>query len=251
MSGGNTHIDTYGGAGGIYLNWYGGTAGTHIGNGAAGLGDLYARNLNVTNNICFSGNCYNEAQVVGGTAIDTGSFLHPSASWVTLNNNYIPKSGNFPGDKNGVVNSNLYDDGNKVTIGKLNNTTVDINGNVGSTALTVNGGVAVTENVTANGFIYRSDRRLKDDITPLSGSLGKILKLNGYSYTWKSTGKADIGVIAQEVETVYPELVHTNSEGMKSVEYANLIAPLIEAIKTQQTEIQALQDEVATLKASK
>ena len=138
-----------------------------------------------------------------------------------------------------------------MTIGKLGPTTLTIRGNVGSTALTVNGGATVTENVTANGFVYNSDRRLKDDITPLEGSLDKILKLSGYSYNWKSTGKADIGVIAQEVETVYPELVHTDSEGMKSVEYANLIAPLIEAVKTQQSEIKALQDEVKALKASK
>jgi hypothetical protein len=103
-------------------------------------------------------------------------------------------------------------------------------------------------NVTANGFLYSSDRNLKKDITPLEGSLEKIMKLNGYSYNWKSTGKADMGVIAQEVETVYPDLVHTNTEGVKSVEYANLIAPLIEAVKTQQKEIESLKAEVASLK---
>jgi hypothetical protein len=55
-------------------------------------------------------------------------------------------------------------------------------------------------------------------------------------------------VIAQEVEWVYPDLVHTDAKWVKSVEYANLVAPLIEAIKEQQKEIDALKSEVANLK---
>lgn len=58
-------------------------------------------------------------------------------------------------------------------------------------------------------------------------------------------------MIAQEVEAVYPELVHTNSAGYKSVEYGNLIAPLIEAVKSQQKEIKALRAEIETLKNTK
>lgn len=77
------------------------------------------------------------------------------------------------------------------------------------------------------------------------------MKISGYSYKWKSTDTKDMGVIAQEVEAVYPEIVHTNSEGIKSVEYANLIAPLIEAVKSQEKEIQLLKNEVASLKALK
>ena len=114
--------------------------------------------------------------------------------------------------------------------------------------LDVVGNVRVSGTIEATGFLYSSDRNLKKDITPLEGSLEKILKLNGYTYNWKSTGKADMGVIAQEVETVYPDLVHTNAEGVKSVEYANLIAPLIEAVKAQQKEIESLKAEVASLK---
>lgn len=105
----------------------------------------------------------------------------------------------------------------------------------------------VVGNVLATGFLYSSDKNLKQDITPLSDSLSKILSLNGYAYNWKSTGQKDIGVIAQEVEEVYPELVHTDASGIKSVEYANLIAPLIEAIKEQQKEIDALKSQVVTL----
>ena len=102
--------------------------------------------------------------------------------------------------------------------------------------------------VTATAFNYSSDKRLKKDITPLNDSLSKILSLNGYSYNWKSDNRKDIGVIAQEVETVFPELVHTNENGIKSVEYGNLVAPLIESIKAQQSQIDDLKAEILELK---
>ena len=85
--------------------------------------------------------------------------------------------------------------------------------------------------IKANSFVYVSDKRLKDNIVAISDPLEKVRNLNGYTFTWKKDGKADIGVIAQEVETVFPQLVHTDPDGMKSVEYGNLIAPVIEAIK--------------------
>jgi hypothetical protein len=56
-------------------------------------------------------------------------------------------------------------------------------------------------------------------------------------------------VIAQEVEQVFPELVHTDTDGTKSVEYGNMIAPLIEAIKEQQKEIDELRDTVKKLES--
>jgi len=103
--------------------------------------------------------------------------------------------------------------------------------------------------VGSNAFFYMSDARLKTDIMTASDSLSKILKLRGVSFDWKSTGKSDVGLIAQEVEQVYPELVHTGVDGIKAVEYGHLVGPLVEAIKAQQVQIDALKAEVAALKA--
>ncbi len=98
----------------------------------------------------------------------------------------------------------------------------------------------VNGNVQADSFLYNSDRRLKSDITKLDNSLDKIMRLNGYSYVWKTTNKADIWVIAQEVELIFPDLVHTDkSSGMKSVGYGNLVAPIIEAIKELTTQFES------------
>ncbi len=116
-----------------------------------------------------------------------------------------------------------------------------------------------TAAITATQFLYSSDRRLKQNIVPLSNSLDKILSLSGYSFDWIKDGKHDIGVIAQEVEKVFPELVHewddTNGKKFKSVQYGNLIAPVIEAIKelainlkNNTTEINILKSENEALK---
>ena len=86
----------------------------------------------------------------------------------------------------------------------------------------------------AGTLTQSSDERLKKDITPIGDSLGKILKLNGVTYSWKDASRSEarqIGVIAQDVEKVFPEAVATNDKGMRSVAYGNLVAPLIEAVK--------------------
>ncbi|MHA6672053.1 tail fiber domain-containing protein [Enterobacter mori] len=89
-----------------------------------------------------------------------------------------------------------------------------------------------------------SDENLKEDIRPLKGSLDKILQLEGVSYTWKESKSEDVGLIAQNVETVYPELVKTE-DGKKQVDYQKLVAPLIEALREQQNEIKTLKADVA------
>ncbi len=122
------------------------------------------------------------------------------------------------------------------------------NGNVGirtnnpSTELTING------DVTANAYFYSSDKRLKKNILSITDPLQKILALNGYLFTWKANNKKDMGVIAQEVEKIFPEIVNTDGEWYKSVEYGNLVAPLIEAIKALNTKVETQAKEIAILK---
>jgi len=61
------------------------------------------------------------------------------------------------------------------------------------------------------------------------------MKLDGISFDWKESGEKSIGLIAQDVEKVFPEIVNTEEgTGLKSIEYGKLVAPLIEAVKEQQ-----------------
>ncbi|WP_373998196.1 tail fiber domain-containing protein [Bdellovibrio bacteriovorus] len=85
----------------------------------------------------------------------------------------------------------------------------------------------------AGTLTQASDLRLKTNVAPLENSLDKILSLQGVSYDWKDPqGRGhQIGLIAQDVEKVFPEAVETNKEGWKAVAYQNLVAPLINAIK--------------------
>ncbi|MGM0579884.1 MAG: tail fiber domain-containing protein [Bacteroidota bacterium] len=107
-----------------------------------------------------------------------------------------------------------------------------------------------TGNVSAVEFLTTSDKRYKKNITTLDNALGNTLKLRGTSYFWKDENKPQkrqIGVVAQEVEEIYPEFVHTNDEGFKSVNYAQMTAVLIEAIKELNVKVENLEKENETL----
>ena len=83
-------------------------------------------------------------------------------------------------------------------------------------------------------FKEYSDERLKENVETIENSLELITKLRGVQFEWIDQSKGEgehFGVIAQEVEQVFPEVVHTDSEGFKSVEYSKLVVPLIEAVK--------------------
>jgi hypothetical protein len=94
-------------------------------------------------------------------------------------------------------------------------------------------------------LIMASDERLKKNIQPINSALEKVMLLNGVSYKWKSeeggsrgfASDREIGLLAQNVETVLPELVHTDGQGYKAVAYDKMVAVVIEAMKEQQKEM--------------
>lgn len=95
-----------------------------------------------------------------------------------------------------------------------------------------------TGNATLAGTLTQSsDVRLKKDIQPIVSALDAISRIQGVTYYWKDKEKdqkKQIGLIAQDVEKVIPEVVNTDNKGFKSVAYQNLVAPIIEAIKELQ-----------------
>ena len=115
--------------------------------------------------------------------------------------------------------------------------------------------------MSTTGVYANSDSRLKKNVETIDGALDKVLKLRGVTYYWKNReemaaakgvsadsirygydDKKHIGVIAQEMEEVFPELVGTDPDGFKSVSYSNLTPILIEAVK----ELKAEKDELET-----
>jgi hypothetical protein len=105
------------------------------------------------------------------------------------------------------------------------------------------GGATFAGRITAPSLALVSDERFKTNIHPLDNPLAQVLALRGVSYEWKDKVRGEgrqIGFIAQEIEKVLPELVITNADGYKSVQYQNLVPVLVEAIKQQQAQIEQL-----------
>jgi hypothetical protein len=94
--------------------------------------------------------------------------------------------------------------------------------------------------LTAIDFNTTSDRNLKLNIKPIQSPLSKLLKLNGVTFNWKDTNQPSIGVIAQEVEKIFPELVSDDTEH-KTVKYNGLIGVLIEAVKELSAKVEKLE----------
>jgi hypothetical protein len=105
-------------------------------------------------------------------------------------------------------------------------------------------------NFTATGEITAfSDATLKNNIELIADPLTKILSVRGVTFTRndQNDDRVHMGVIAQEVEEYFPEVVHTNNEGIKSVNYGAMAGVFIEAFKEQQTQIDELKAMVQKL----
>ncbi len=102
----------------------------------------------------------------------------------------------------------------------------------------------------AGNLILTSDARLKKDIEPVTGSMSKLQRINGYQYHWKNPGKdstLQTGLLAQELEQTFPELVYTDAEGHKGVNYIGLIPHLLEAIKALNSKNESLENQIREL----
>lgn len=110
--------------------------------------------------------------------------------------------------------------------------------------LSVEGSIAATGNITSPFFYSESDITLKEGVSPIQDALKKVTELIGVDFIWKTTKQKSIGVIAQNVEQVIPEIVGKSSAGLKTVQYDSIIPLLIEAIKDQQKQIEELRSKI-------
>jgi len=120
-----------------------------------------------------------------------------------------------------------------------------------SVALHVTGEGYFTSNITA---YYSSDISLKDNIRPIESAIFKVQQIRGVEFDWneKSTELQqekghDVGLIAQEVEKVLPEIVQIREDGIKAIQYEKVVPLLVEAIKEQQVTIENLTKRIELL----
>ena len=190
-------------------------------------------------------------------AVTNGQWCRGTGSAITCDQ-AAPSGDNL--GAGGTTSGNVYATGQNIgrdggdRLSFINNARIefDVNGieemRLTPSALDLNGNdLTDISTVQATAYFHLSDERLKDNIETISG-LDLISQLRGVTYDWKETGLPAAGVIAQEVEKVIPSAVSTNEEtGLKSVEYDQLIAPLIEAVKELKAENQSLRARVDAL----
>jgi hypothetical protein len=141
-----------------------------------------------------------------------------------------------------------YTTGEKMRITSGGKVLIGTTGDVGDYKLQVNGSILAIDSIYSNGDVIAyasSDIRLKDNILPIKNALEKVKKIGGYTFDWNNKQTTyeghDVGVIAQEIEAVLPEVVTTRDNGYKAVKYEKLTALLIESIKEQQVQIERLE----------
>ena len=176
--------------------------------------------------------------------------------------------GNFAGDAllTGYNNTYLGNSTDASTTSAINQTMIGYDtsgqadnsvtlGNSDVTAIYMaedSGATIYAGNATFGGDVtISSDIRLKSNIVSLGSTLSKLLLIDGKSYTMNSDGKDKIGVLAQEVQEVFPELVGEDTEGMLTVNYQGLVPVLINALKEQEDKISRLENLVEQLISEK
>ena len=132
--------------------------------------------------------------------------------------------------------------GDKLMIGADSNPAVSLH---------VTGEGYFTSNITA---YYSSDITLKDNVRPIESAIFKVKQIRGVTFDWneKSTELQqekghDVGLIAQEVEKVLPEVVQIREDGIKAIQYEKVVPLLVEAIKEQQVTIENLTKRIELL----
>jgi len=118
----------------------------------------------------------------------------------------------------------------------------------------VDGPVAANGNITAEGDVIAyssSDERLKDNITPISGCLDKVLSLDAIEFDWNDKQETytghDIGLIAQQVQKIAPEIVTERSDGYLAMKYEKMVPLLVGAIQEQDVLLDDLESRVNEL----
>lgn len=193
---------------------------------------------NVTGNV--TGNVSGNAGTVTNGVYTTGNQTIAGTKTFSADVNIIGSvyrtpdagSGYLTYGNNGATNSGLYYDqtNNEISIWTTSSKrfSVDSSGNANSTG-----------NFTAAGDVTAySDERLKSDIQTITNALELVKQLRGTAYI--KDGKASLGVVAQEVQKVIPQVVHEGSDGYLSVAYGNIVGVLIEAVKELNAKVEEM-----------
>ena len=236
-----------------YLNdftYNGSSATSIIVNAATGAtGDtLVARDSNGD----FSAGTITAQKFVGplANALSNGSFVNSftyngtSAATISINATNVntqstvvarDTNGNFSA---GTITASLNGNASTATTATTATTADTLSG---SASINTTGNITAS-NINATTVTTTSDIRLKSDIRNLENSLDKVCQLRGVQYRLNDSENINIGMIAQEVESIIPEVVTEDKDGFKGLQYQNIVSLLVESIKELKKEIEILKN---------
>jgi hypothetical protein len=202
-----------------------------IGYGSSG-GNLGIGTTNPTSRLWVNGNSYFSGIITAGNidALDI-KVRNINASGITTVTNGPVLIGS--GTSTGTLNQRLQVTGGAYVSGALGIGTTNP-----TSRLQVQGDVFVSGIITSTDYNSASDINLKKNIKPFENALDKVIQINGVTFEWKKTNSQSAGIIAQDVEKVFPELVRDGD--FKTVNYNGLIGVLVESIKELKQEIEDL-----------
>jgi len=222
--------------------------------------------VSTSNGVIFEGNVAdaNELTLLAGTVSADRTVTLPDATGTVALTSDIPTNNNQLTNGAGYIDSfdittqtdskYLRSNANDTATGiiSITNSTASTNKTTG--ALKVTGGVGISGALNVGGDVVAyasSDERLKDNIELISNPIEKVQSLKGVTWNWNDNADElqqslpNVGVIAQDVEKVLPQLVTDRDNGFKGVDYAKLTGLLIEAIKDQQKQIDELKSKLS------
>jgi len=222
--------------------------------------------VSTSNGVIFEGNVAdaNEVTLLAGTVTADRTITLPDATGTVALTSDIPTNNNELTNGAGYITSfdittqtdpkYLRSNANDTATGiiTLSNSTASTTKTTG--ALVVTGGVGISGALNVGGDVVAyasSDERLKDNIELISNPIEKVQSLKGVTWNWNENADElqqslpNVGVIAQDVEKVLPQLVTDRDNGFKGVDYAKLTGLLIEAIKDQQKQIDELKSKLS------
>jgi len=182
----------------------------------------------------------------------TLTLYYPSSSQVPVNSGSVEVS-LIKGLQNAGVNKRLTVFSGSSAVSSSQGLILDTNNNLGigvneSSDLPLSYKLMVSGSIKASGTVIQgSDSRLKEDIYPIDNALSRIENIDGVYFTYKDSGEKSIGVIAQDIQKILPEVVSEDNNGYLGVNYSGIVPVLIEAVREQNSIIKDLEDRISDL----
>ena len=182
----------------------------------------------------------------------TLTLYYPSSSQVPVNSGSV-EIALIKGLQNAGVNKRLTVYSGSSAVSSSQGLILDANDNLGigvneSSDLPLSYKLMVSGSIKASGTVVQgSDIRLKEDIQPIDNALSRIDNIDGVYFTYKDTKEKSIGVIAQDIQKILPEVVSEDNNGYLGVNYSGIVPVLIEAVREQNSIIKDLEDRISDL----